>query len=300
MGDTDTGSRESATHALDRFISRVGPIRSLTVCLIILAGCAAVSVIVAHDCGTVFCDDTAAEISGVAQATFLITMALAIVAAFVLRGEGERRVSEGRERVWEAERDLERALGVVHGDVHFVPDTEAQEREGDTGKAAAPRRDNSALPLQELWAVTHRRLDLYHEIATGQASRSFRNAQFAMVIGFILLVAFVIVALQASTTAGAVVAGGLGAVAAALAGYVSRTFVRSQEAAAGHLRAYFDQPLEFSRYLAAERLLANSNLSDEQRAEVVTVMAQAMISGPAAPPLVDMNGSSNGRSAGPV
>ncbi|MFG3369578.1 hypothetical protein ACIPWY_31425 [Streptomyces sp. NPDC090032] len=74
-------------------------------------------------------------------------------------------------------------------------------------------------------------------------------------------------ALRASTTAGSVVAGGLGAVAAGLSGYVSRTFVRSQEASAGHLRAYFDQPLEFSRYLAAERLVADSNLSDEQRAE---------------------------------
>lgn len=37
--------------------------------------------------------------------------------------------------------------------------------------------------------------------------------------------------------------GGLGAASAALAGYVSRTFVKSQDAAAGHLRAYFEQPL---------------------------------------------------------
>ncbi|MFD7204373.1 hypothetical protein [Streptomyces sp. NPDC059893] len=136
-------------------------------------------------------------------------------------------------------------------------------------------------------------MDLYHEIATSQASRSFRNAQVAMVLGFVLLVAFVIVALRASTTAGAVVAGGLGAVAAALAGYVSRTFVRSQEAAAGHLRAYFDQPLEFSRYLAAERLVADSNLSDEQRAEVVTELAKAMIAGPT-PPAGDTANGSNG------
>ncbi len=136
------------------------------------------------------------------------------------------------------------------------------------------------LTLSELWTVTHRRLDLYHDIALGQASRSFRNAQIAMILGFALLVGFVIIALQSSTTAGAVVAGGLGAVAAALAGYVSRTFVRSQEAAASHLRAYFDQPLEFSRYLAAERLVADANLSDEQRAEIVSALARTMISGP--------------------
>ncbi|MEW2154859.1 hypothetical protein AB0950_06100 [Streptomyces sp. NPDC007189] len=123
--------------------------------------------------------------------------------------------------------------------------------------------------------MTHRRLDLYHEIALGQAARSFRNAQVAMVIGFLLLGGFVVVALHASTTAGSVVAGGLGAVAAALAGYVSRTFIRSQEAAAGRLRAYFHQPLEFSRYLAAERLVADAALGEERRAEVLGRLVEA-------------------------
>ncbi|WP_338704295.1 hypothetical protein V2W30_40990 (plasmid) [Streptomyces sp. Q6] len=49
--------------------------------------------------------------------------------------------------------------------------------------------------------------------------------------------------------------------------------------AAGHLRAYFDQPLELSRYLAAERLVLNSGLSGEQRAKVVVEIAKAMIAG---------------------
>ncbi len=139
------------------------------------------------------------------------------------------------------------------------------------------------LALAELWAATHARLELYHRIATGQAKQSFRNSQMAMVIGFALLVAFVIVALKASTTTGGIVAGGLGAVSAALARYVSRTFVRSQEAAAAHLRSYFDQPLELSRYLAAERLIANGNLGDEQRAEILMTVVQAMVAGPPRP-----------------
>ncbi len=132
--------------------------------------------------------------------------------------------------------------------------------------------------------MTHTRLDLYHDIATGQARRSFRNAQIAMVSGFVMLIVFVAVALNASTTAGSVVAGGLGAVSAALAGFVSRTFVKSQEAAAAHLRAYFDQPLEFSRYLAAERLVVDAGLSTEQRTEVLTALVQAMVTIPAATP----------------
>lgn len=195
----------------------------------------------------------------------------------------DRRVTERRERVRTAEEGLERALRGQTFTFNSPPAgaVVANRIESLRIDGSSPR--TSRLGLSELWAVTHSRLDLYHEIATGQASRSFRNAQVAMVLGFVLLVAFVLVALRASTTAGAVVAGALGVVAAALSGYVSRTFVRSQEAAASHLRAYFDQPLEFSRYLAAERLVADSNLSDEQRAEVVTELAKAMIAGPAAP-----------------
>ncbi|MFF3950798.1 hypothetical protein ACFYYN_39270 [Streptomyces sp. NPDC001902] len=83
--------------------------------------------------------------------------------------------------------------------------------------------------------------------------------------------------MKASTTAGSILVGGLGAVSAALAGYVSKTFVRSQEAAATHLRSYFDQPLEFSGFLAAERLVADAGLTAEQRREVVVAIAQAMV-----------------------
>ncbi|MEV6436803.1 hypothetical protein ACIOKA_20505 [Streptomyces anulatus] len=68
-----------------------------------------------------------------------------------------------------------------------------------------------------------------------------------MIAGFVLLILFAGIAVRASTTAMAIVAGGLGAVSAALAGYVAKTFIRSQEAAAMHLRSYFDQPLELSR-----------------------------------------------------
>ncbi|MFJ7301656.1 hypothetical protein [Streptomyces sp. NPDC099088] len=157
---------------------------------------------------------------------------------------------------------------------HVVTEDDALDRAGEDLDHLQAR-----LTLSELWAVTHRRLDHYHGIALAQAKQSFLNAQIAMGLGFALLIGFVIVSLKASTVAGSVVAGGLGAVSAALAGYVSRTFIRSQEAAAGHLRAYFDQPLEFSRYLAAERLLADAGLSEEHRAEALTNLIQAMITG---------------------
>ncbi|WP_237101472.1 hypothetical protein [Nonomuraea sp. MG754425] len=134
------------------------------------------------------------------------------------------------------------------------------------------------LTLPALWKVTHARLDYYHQIATGQARQSFRNAQIAMGVGFALLVVFAVLALIAQSTAGAVVTGALGAVSAAFAAYIGRTFVRSQETAATHLRSYFDQPLEFSRYLAAERLLNGiERLETDQRATITTEVLRGML-----------------------
>ncbi|MER6979866.1 hypothetical protein [Streptomyces carpinensis] len=136
--------------------------------------------------------------------------------------------------------------------------------------------------------MTHTRLEHYHETALGQAQQSFRSAQRAMWIGFVLLAAFVVPAVRASTTAGSIVAGGLGAVSAALAGYVSRTFVKSQEAAASHFRASFDQPLAFSRILAAERwLLQDSGMDQAKRSEVLGALVLAKAADPEAPPSED-------------
>ncbi|MFJ8855130.1 hypothetical protein [Streptomyces sp. NPDC102437] len=237
----------------------------------------------------------------------LIGLGVAISIAKRLLRDSES-IGESRQRLAAAERDLERALrnewaeahgvtirGEVHGDVYVSPPRPRDGEEADTADGSESTSPDGAagaqhLALAELWAATHARLELYHKIATSQATRSFRNAQVAMVTGFVLLVAFVFVALKASTTAGSIVAGGLGAVSAALAGYVSRTFVRSQEAAAGHLRSYFDQPLELSRFLAAERLIADGKLSDEQRAEILMALVQAMVAGPPQPSVADAAG----------
>ncbi|MFI1098617.1 hypothetical protein [Streptomyces sp. NPDC020917] len=127
--------------------------------------------------------------------------------------------------------------------------------------------------------VTHARLGAYHETAVVQANKAFRNAQFAMVAGFALLAVFVVVALRADSTSGSVAAAGLGAVGAALAGYIAKTFVRSQEMTSSAMRSYFDQPLELSRYLAAERLVRGSGLSEDKQAELLHALVHAMVTG---------------------
>ncbi|MFC7263844.1 hypothetical protein [Streptomyces lutosisoli] len=189
---------------------------------------------------------------------------------------------EPRVRLRTAEDRLEEALRRPAPRQSPEPEADA---EADGGQ---PPEQDLALPA--LWSVTNARLALYHRIATGQASASFRNAQTAMWTGFVLLGGFTVAAVFAQNTTASIVAGALGVTSAGLAGYVSRTFVRSQESAAGHLRAYFDQPLEFSRYLAAERLIADAELTSEQRAEILGSLVRAMVapegsaSGPAPTP----------------
>ena len=226
-------------------------------------------------------------------------VALGIAVSFVLFRVVDKLQSETHARVREAEEDLEEALrrseakSTAHGASDDAGDSSgpaSAEEASQSGVEDAVDVRQTRLTLSELWAVTHRRLDHYHGIALSQAKRSFRNAQAAMSLGFLLLALFVLVALNARTTAGSIVAGALGAVSAALAGFVSQTFIRSQEAAAGHLRAYFDQPLEFSRYLAAERLMADAGLREEQQAEILSQLLQAMITpstGPMPPRAVE-------------
>ncbi|AYN33265.1 hypothetical protein DUI70_2764 [Streptomyces albus] len=149
------------------------------------------------------------------------------------------------------------------------PPPPAYQQSGDT---------QDSLLLAALWEATHTRLRLYHETALKQANRSFRNAQSAMGTGFALLVVFTVLAVKAPTSAASIVSGALGLTSAGLAGYVSRTFIRSQEIAAGHLRAFFSQPLEFSRYLAAERLIADAELTSEQRAGILGDLVRGMVS----------------------
>ncbi|MFI6296670.1 helix-turn-helix domain-containing protein [Nonomuraea sp. NPDC050790] len=150
----------------------------------------------------------------------------------------------------------------------------------DLSEAENELTETDELTLPALWKVTHKRLDYYHEIATGQARQSFRNAQIAMGLGFLLLVAFAVLTLVAQSTAAAIVTGALGATSAAFAAYISKTFVRSQETSAAHLRSYFDQPLEFSRYLAAERLLNGvDKLEPEQRAVIVADVLRGILPG---------------------
>jgi hypothetical protein len=88
-----------------------------------------------------------------------------------------------------------------------------------------------------------------------------------------------VLAIVADSSAGAVAAGVLGGAAAAMSGYIGSTFLRTQDLAAAQMRDYFGQPLEFSRFLAAERLLDEIN-DDERRETAIVALVQAIAQPP--------------------
>lgn len=132
----------------------------------------------------------------------------------------------------------------------------------------------SELELSSLWDATHKRLNLYHSIATEQAQISFRRANAAMIIGFVIVGLSIPIALISNGIATSISISLLGAIAAALSAFIGQTFIRSQETAADHLRAYFLQPLEFSRYLVAERLL--NTLGEERKSEGILLIVEGI------------------------
>jgi Cyanobacterial TRADD-N associated 2-Transmembrane domain len=146
-----------------------------------------------------------------------------------------------------------------------------------------------------LWKATQKRLDYYHKIATSQSERSFLYSQIAAGTGFLVVLVSALAASLARSTTASIAAGLVGIAGGGLGGYIGATFIKSQETATTQLREYFLQPLEFSKYLAAERLV--STLSDQDRSAAVAQIIGAITrnSGPdssaPAPSPADRRGS---------
>lgn len=126
---------------------------------------------------------------------------------------------------------------------------------GDIATADAQVAEADDDGFAAIWRSTQERLDYYHELGLVQSRRSFAYGLLAAGLGLAAAVACAAVAARAGSVTGAVTAGGLGAVVAALTGYVGATFMRAYLLASEQLRAYFSQSTESWRYLSAERLV---------------------------------------------
>ncbi|MGW3413572.1 TRADD-N-associated membrane domain-containing protein [Streptomyces sp. NPDC000888] len=139
----------------------------------------------------------------------------------------------------------------------------------------------SDVSFQSLWIATQKRLDYYHKIATSQAEKSFLYAQIAASTGFFVLITSAVIAAFARSTTGSVVAGAAGVTASGLGAYIGSTFTKTQERSSAQLEAYFKQPLEFSKYLAAERLV--ETLAQADRSPAIRDIITAITGGQTSP-----------------
>lgn len=135
---------------------------------------------------------------------------------------------------------------------------------------------DGSLDFLSLWSVTQKRLDYYHRIATTHAERSFLYGQIAAASGFAVIVIAAIIAAFARSTEASVASAITGVAGGGLGAYIGATFMRSQDVASVQLREYFHQPLEFSKFLAAERLL--EQLSEGDRTSATQQVIEAIVS----------------------
>lgn len=190
--------------------------------------------------------------------------------AWLVVGAGLAAVSVALFAVWRIRN------GVYQGLFGDRREVEAQQASLQKREASQSTSDESPT-LVSLWNLTQERLDYYHNLATTQAEKSFARAQTAMFIGFVLVIILVWFSVTAKTTSGSIAAGSLGALVGSATAYISGTFIRSQEDAASHLRSYFLQPLEFSRFLAAERIAMK--VQGETQAQTLASVAIAVATG---------------------
>lgn len=194
------------------------------------------------------------------------TIAIAVgTAAYLVRYEAKRVHNAESRRINERSRDADKQLEAA-----------LAERQGVN--AEAPRQDEP-LVLAKLWESVNSRLEKYHNDAQTQGRQAFVAAMTAMWIGFLVLVPSGAAAVTASTTTGAIVTGSLGGVSAAVAGYIAKTFLRAHEETSRHLRGYFLQPVEMSRCLSAERVIAQSGLPTKAQTELMRVLIHSMVTG---------------------
>lgn len=125
----------------------------------------------------------------------------------------------------------------------------------------------------ELWSLTQRRIDHYHQLATSQSAVAFRTGQTVMGLGFVVVLALGIAAVMAPNGTAAIAASVIAVSGASLSAFVSATFLKSQSEASAQLREFFVQPVDFTRMLGAERLLEMLDDPAQKAAAVQTLIS---------------------------
>jgi hypothetical protein len=117
---------------------------------------------------------------------------------------------------------------------------------------AAQRLDPTK--LKSIIEFNKQQTDQYHALTKAQAADSYKRAQFAMFLGFLVLVFGVVFSLASDEAIAKVTTASLTGLGALLSGFLGKTFLDTYRSALDQLNYYFQQPLVTSYLISAERL----------------------------------------------
>lgn len=134
---------------------------------------------------------------------------------------------------------------------------------------------SQGLDLVELWRQNQEQLADHHRISTEQAQHSHRRGQIAVGVGMATLIVVLLAVLVRGDLTTSIAAGVVAAIGAALAGYVSKTYLGVYEQAARRLEIYRTEPVAFRRFLAAWRIaddLPVGEVRDRARIRIIKAL----------------------------
>ena len=142
------------------------------------------------------------------------------------------------------------------------------------GAASKSLSDQEQLPvrwladpdLQNLINLNIKTINHYQDLAIKNAKDAVRNSQFAMSLGFLILVAGAVLTIFTPNSTAKVVVAVLASLGSLLSGYIGKTFLKAQDQAMHQLNYYSRQPLVTSHMLAAERLTPKLGGNTQQNA----------------------------------
>lgn len=157
------------------------------------------------------------------------------------------------------------------------------------------------LDLGILMKLNRKQMEAYHLLTRQQASDAYKKSVMAMGTGLLALIAGVlaVIFLPGTDTIEKITTGVLTAVGTVLAGYISRTYLRTYDTALHQLNHYFEQPLQTSYLLAAERLIGC--MTEAKRDKLYTQVIEHILratSNNGQPPTSPVKPAANGNGAG--
>jgi ABC-type multidrug transport system fused ATPase/permease subunit len=208
-----------------------------------------------------------------ASVAALIVALLSVTAGLIFNERGRsKREDKARTELQSDEKELSKVLAAALGYRVTTSDSSGTQPKKE-------EKDRATLTdFASIWAVTQKRIDYYHKIATSQARNSYISSQIATVVGFVIIIVFGVIASQATSPTAAISAGAVGVVGGGLSAYIGSTFMKAQSEATAQLSQFFLQPVEFARLLGAERLI--ESLGPDQRAEAVHHIVRSMMALP--------------------